>query len=284
MLKRRDINADPRRLPARIAAVVADRGRWPFEQLAWFVEERLLWPLGDLFAERAPSTRVLGAGALGAVAVAALVAGALLVGGDEPTIEAEQQAASEPTLAVTPAATPVERPSKPTLQGVSPSFGTGAKSGGDVGTSSPGSADADAGAGASEATGELNAGGGEPAATAKLSSAPNAAPAGPVAMRVARRFAEAFVFYEVGERPQRAETVFGETATPRLAKALAARPPRQPASGEVPKARVLNLVPGPRSGRTFAISAALLRVGEISELRMELRKRQGDWRVTDVRG
>ena len=103
-------------------------------------------------------------------------------------------------------------------------------------------------------------------------------------MKVARRFSRAFVFYEVGEKPARAEAVFGETATPQLAEALAERPPRQPADAEVPKARVLNLVPGPRAGKAYTVSVSLLRVGLTSELRLELNKKQGQWLVTDVRG
>jgi hypothetical protein len=122
---------------------------------------------------------------------------------------------------------------------------------------------------------------GEAAAT---TSSKKPVPAGPAAMKVARRFSEAFVFYEVGERPARAKTVFGETATPRLAEALGERPPRQPEQGKVPKARVVNLVPGPRAGKAYTVSASLLRIGLTSELRLELSKKKGQWVVTDVRG
>jgi hypothetical protein len=103
-------------------------------------------------------------------------------------------------------------------------------------------------------------------------------------MKVARRFAEAFVYYEVGERPARAETVFGETTTPQLAEALAGRPPRQPQSTAVPQARVVNLVPGPRAGTAYTVSVSLLRVGLTSELRLEMKKQKGAWLITDVRG
>jgi hypothetical protein len=103
-------------------------------------------------------------------------------------------------------------------------------------------------------------------------------------MKVARRFSEAFVFYEIGKRPQRAKTVFTETATPELADALGERPPRQPERADVPKARVVNLVPGPRAGKAYTVSASLLRVGLTTELRLELNKKKGQWLVTDVRG
>jgi hypothetical protein len=109
-------------------------------------------------------------------------------------------------------------------------------------------------------------------------------PAGPAAMRVARRFAEAFVFYEVGQKPERTQAIFEDTTSPRLATALEQRPPRQPAGVDVPQARVLNLVPGPRSGRTYSVSASLLRLGTTSELRLSIEKKNGTWVVTDVRG
>ena len=85
-------------------------------------------------------------------------------------------------------------------------------------------------------------------------------------------------------RRRRSKVVFGETATPQLATALAERPPRLPADAKVPKARVVNLVPGPRAGKAYTVSVSLLRVGVTTELRLELGKKQGSWAVTDVRG
>ena len=67
-------------------------------------------------------------------------------------------------------------------------------------------------------------------------------------MKVARRFSEAFVFYEIGQRSDRAEAVFAQTASTPLANALLERPPRLPAGTKMPKAKVLNLVPGPATG------------------------------------
>jgi hypothetical protein len=103
-------------------------------------------------------------------------------------------------------------------------------------------------------------------------------------MRVARRFAEAFVYYEIGKKPDRTEAVFDETTSARLATALEQRPPRQPAGIEVPQAKVLNLVPGPRSGSAYTVSVSLLRLGVTSELRLQIEEQNGDWVVTDVRG
>ena len=49
---------------------------------------------------------------------------------------------------------------------------------------------------------------------------------------------------------------------------------------------MLNVVPGPRSGDTFTLSASLLRVGVTSELRIDVQRNEGSgqWQVTDVLG
>jgi hypothetical protein len=67
---------------------------------------------------------------------------------------------------------------------------------------------------------------------------------------------------------------------------LLRRPPRLPANVKVPKAKVLNLVPGPVLGDTHTLSVSLLRVGVTSELRIDMQrdKKTGEWRVTDVLG
>lgn len=280
MSRRRNINADPEghgRLRA-IGWFLDDRVLWP-------LEERLLWPLQDLAAERGLDERRLGAGALAAVAACAAVFGAVaLTGGDEAV---EPLSAPAPVAATAPAPAPpppaaAEKPSGPALRGAPPSFESdervrlAAKTGEVLSADGP-TAESSGADGAAEGSG---AGDGAGATASKR----RPVPAGPVAMKVARRFSEAFVHYEVGERPGRAKVVFEETATPRLASALAERPPRQPESAEVPKARVVNLVAGPRRGRAYTVSASLLRVGTTSELRLVLRKRQGTWRVTDVRG
>jgi hypothetical protein len=310
MLRRRQINAGPggRKLrsslarastPARdvlgaieehvvwrIADLVrgmVDALRWPLERLVWTVERRLVWPL----RERAPTweapPRAGGGAALAAAAIGAVAIGVVVLGGGENG--AKPLPTANPVVTAAPVPAPVEaEPSGPVLHGVAPKFGVddgvgvarandkaddAAVDGVAADDSPPATADAGA-------TGE-----GESGAT---TSSRKAVPAGPEAMKVARRFSEAFVFYEIGERPARAMTVFEETATAQLATALAERPPRQPANAEVPKARVLNLVPGPRRGKAYTVSASLLRVGVTSELRLKLTKQAGAWRVTDVRG
>jgi hypothetical protein len=110
-------------------------------------------------------------------------------------------------------------------------------------------------------------------------------PAGPEGIAVARDFADAFLLYETGSTDSTVREAFGETATPALAKALLERPPRLPANVEVPKAKVLNVVPAPSRGEVYPVSVSLLRVGLTSELRLDLEKRKGEgWRVTNVLG
>jgi hypothetical protein len=284
--KRREINAEPGDkvlwLVAERLRDLADAIRWPLERLAWAVEERLLWPLQERAAGvRAPG-RTAGAVALALVALAAVAVGVLSLSagdGDEP---AGRIAA---TPAAVPAPAPPEERDGPRLEGVAPSFGTGGvAAGADSDAAEPDSA-APAGSASSDDVASADAvpaGGEEDAAATSSSEKP--VPAGPVAMKVARRFSEAFVLYEIGERPARASAVFAETATPRLATALAERPPRLPEGTEVPKARVVNLVPGPRRGKAYTVSASLLRVGATSELRLQMESQGGNWVVTDVRG
>ncbi len=260
----------------RFFSAVADVVRWPFERVAFSIERRILWPLRERFAGRSPSRRSFGAAALAGIAGAAVIAGVLLLPSSSESPR-EQVAAPARVALATPEPEAAE-PSARELQGVAPSFEV------------DGGSDAAPATGSAEAELETES---EPLASDEAASAEGAAatssskkpvPAGPEAMKVARRFSEAFVFYEIGARPARAKTVFGETAAPQLAEALDERPPRQPADAAVPKARVLNLVPGPRAGKAYTVSVSLLRVGLTSELRLELNKKQGQWLVTDVRG
>jgi hypothetical protein len=278
MLKRRHINADPRGRALRSALAAADAIRWPFERLAWLFERRLLWPLRERLAGWGPSSSVAGAAALAALAAAAIAVGIFWPSGGKGS--PEQVAAPARVAIATPTsqARP-EQPQGPVLKGTPPTFDVG----NGVGVTKPASEEAKS----APAEGGEESGGGEvpsPEGAAATSSSKEPVPAGPAAMKVARRFSEAFVFYEVGERPARAKTVFGETATQQLATALAERPPRLPADSKVPKARVVNLVAGPRSGRAYTVSVSLLRVGLTSELRLEMTKTGGAWLVTDVRG
>ncbi len=282
MLRRRQINGDPRGRSARFLGGLADVVRWPFERLAWSLERGLLWPLRERFAGWTPSRRSAGAAALVGIAAAAILAGVLLRPGDE----APRDQVAVATQVTTSTAAPQQQaaqPERPALQGVPPRFEVGKG----VGVSKADRGDAVAAPESATPPDETETGGEtKPAAEAgaATTSSTKPVPAGPAAMKVARQFSEAFVFYEIGEHPAEAKAVFGETATPQLATALGERPPRLPADAKVPKARVVNLVPGPRAGKAYTVSVSLLRVGLTSELRLELNKKNGSWVITDVRG
>jgi hypothetical protein len=304
--KKRQINAEPggRRMRAPLAAFgsrardlagaleenvlwriadwsrgVVDAIRWALERLAWAIERGLLWPLQERTAGLPAPGRIAGAAALAGVALLAVAIGVLsLTAGDSPE-EARPSVASAP--ASSPAQAPPEEPDIPKLEGVTPSFGSG---GNFAGASSDSGEVAAESSGVDTSSTNTAAASADEEGAAAASSIEKPVPAGPAAMKVARRFSEAFVLYEIGERPARASAVFAETATPGLATALAERPPRLPEGTEVPKARVLNLVPGPRRGKAYTVSASLLRVGVTSELRLQMKNQAGNWMVTDVRG
>jgi hypothetical protein len=112
---------------------------------------------------------------------------------------------------------------------------------------------------------------------------------GPVAPKAAkqtaRRFAQAFVVYEVGGVDGGVRSEFRHTSTKQLSRALLHRPPRQPAAVKVPRAKVVNVVAGPSKDGVYPVSVSLLRVGVTSELRLELEQGVGKkWQVTNVLG
>lgn len=110
-------------------------------------------------------------------------------------------------------------------------------------------------------------------------------PAPKAAKQVARRFAEAFVVYEVGGIDTKVRKAFNQTGTKQLSRSLLHRPPRQPASVKVPRAKVVNVVAGPSKGKVYTVSVSLLRVGVTSELRLEMEQGVGKkWQVTNVFG
>jgi hypothetical protein len=110
-------------------------------------------------------------------------------------------------------------------------------------------------------------------------------PAPKAAKQVARRFAEAFVVYEVGGIDTKVRKAFNQTSTKQLSRSLLHRPPRQPASVKVPRAKVVNVVAGPSKGKVYTVSVSLLRVGVTSELRIEMEQGVGKkWQVTNVFG
>jgi hypothetical protein len=290
-----------------------ERFTWPLRKLAWKFEEKVIWRIADTFRRgsalpRTPRSAAyeepasswptpsaepsiektevasrrrlsplrirLGAPVRDVSIVLATIAAAIGVGvavakvvGPSDSTDGNSVAASGPASAGVPQrqASAVAGPAKSTtLQGVAPDFKAAQQS------ATTTSAEAQASPTA--------------ATNAKPSSIPPGVAENIIAIRTARDFAGAFVLYEVGESNAKVRKTFARTATPALARALQDRPPRLPNSVSVPTAKVQNVVLGARTGRHIDASVSLLRVGDLSELRLDLIKRQGSWAVSEVRG
>ena len=258
--------------------------RWPFERATWTTERRVVWPLGERAAGRGPSRSSLAVGA-GLLATCAVAAVAIVVGsggGGESTVAQAPRSAT----AQTPASSATQ-PAAPVLHGAAPDF---TPEGGD-GAAKVANRDTviaskpDTGTPASNSSSSPSSPS-SPAVATPSDATQKAADPGPAAIDVARRFSGAFVLYETGDDGAKVRAAFDATASPRLTQALLRRPPRLPANVKVPKAKVLNVVPGPRHGDTYTLSASLLRVGVTSELRIDVQRddESGEWQVTDVLG
>jgi hypothetical protein len=259
---------------------VAEVVRWPFERAAWAIERGLVWPLEERTGSWGEPLRAAGAAAVLLVAVGAGVLGLVWASGSGGGSAQQAQQASAPIVAPalsTAAGKEELAQATPVLQGAAPDFTPNATSAGASGES-PAKEPSKAPDTSTETASSPSTG-----ATA---TAANVVPAGPTASKVARRFAGAFVLYETGRSDARVRTAFAATATPQLSRSLLRRPPRLPANVKVPKAKVLNLVPGPQRGDTYTLSVSLLRVGVTSELRIDMQRddKTGEWRVTDVLG
>lgn len=268
------------------------------EDLRLALHDDVLWPVQDTFLALRDAGRstILGAAALALV---------LVVGGYAAiSSDLSKPAAPAPDVAVTAKPAPVAEPvavkaapkpaPEPTLQGATPVFKAPEKAKQSKKEAVP---TADTSSSASAAP--VAAGNTDNAATDTISSSPAAQPAeaaaadagvkgppaGPAAVAVAREFADAFVVYETGGTTSTVRKAFKATATPVVTKALLQRPPHQPAGVEVPKAKVLNVVPAPSHDSIYPVSVSLLRVGATSELRLEMEQlKNKQWRVANVLG
>ena len=269
------------------ARTIAGGATWPAERVAWSLRRRVVWPVADAFAGRGRTGQAGLASVLIVAAAAAVFAGLQLSSSDStenpPAVQVAQVTpAPEPQPLVSviePKPRPVTEP-EPVLRGAAPSFEPAEP------TPGPDEQDASSDAGpANPAPQASEPGADEDPEDSEADDEAKTIENVQVPLRVARRFAKAFVRYEVGEDVAEAREVFRETAAPDLARALADRPPRQPAAVEVPKAKVLNIVPGPLDSEVLPVSVSLLRLGATSELRLDLElKKNGDWLVGDVRG
>jgi hypothetical protein len=264
-------------------SAAVDLARWPFEQVAYGLQQKLIWPLEDRAETLGAPVRALSFGAVVLLAAGAGVAGLVWAAPDKPhaTATTPVAAASAP-LAEAKAAS--GKPVEPTLHGAAVVF----KPVEGQPASKVDSAKAIVKSAPADSTAKSSSSAAAPAtassATAKTATA-EGPPAGPQAISVARDFAGAFVLYETGNNDPGVRRDFGATATPALAKALLRRPPRLPANVTVPRAKVVNVVPAPSRGEVYPVSVSLLRVGATSELRLEMEQLKGDgWRVTNVLG
>ena len=151
-------------------------------------------------------------------------------------------------------------PRGPVLHGTAPSFAP------ESGEGVPKSAESEvlhSEAGGKAAAAEGRRSGGrrtaKPAAAGPPRRARGPEVAGPAAIKVAREFADAFVLYEIGNDSAKVKQAIATTSSDDLTQALLRRPPRLPSNVKVPKAKVLNIVPGPAHGGTYTLSVSLLR-------------------------
>lgn len=241
---------------------------WPIRRIWWAVEKHILWPIADSFRRllsalsyRSPLAYI------GATAMICLTAGAVATAvyfyneanrPDNPAVIADASLGEDIVLdPVTPPPTspvdPQPAAAEDTLQGVVPNFGS-AKNG-------------------SAKNGEVL-----PETAVRPAAAPDSPP-----LKVAHEFARTFVGYELGEK--KAARQLRQSATPKLARELSDNPPRLPSNGKVPKATVLNVVAGKKSGDNLEVSVSLMRSGATSELRLALVRGNGKgWLVSQVRG
>jgi hypothetical protein len=184
-----------------------------------------------------------------------------------PSASAAAASAAATTQANAAAAAQTAVAQTPNLQGVTPNFKSSSKAAG---------SDAAAATNTQATTIQET--------SAKPSSIPPGVTDDVAALHTAQNFASAFVLYEVGKSNPKVKRAFARTATPALARALGDRPPRLPNSVKVPTAKVQNVVLGAKKGRDIDASVSLLRLGELSELRLTLTLRHGNWAVSEVRG
>jgi hypothetical protein len=278
--------------PTPINARPKRRSPEALEDLSLALREHLLWPLEDGLLGLGDRGRAAVAGGAVVLALGLGIGGFSLFGSgssSEPAGTGSVAALTERTAHSAPVSPAPAPEPEPTLHGAAPVFkpaGGEEKVGRSQGVERP-AATANTGDPATDTITSTPAA--RPAdattSTSPTTTAPDGPPAGPAAIAVARKFADTFVVYETGGEETTIRKAFGATATPELTKALMRRPPRQPAGVEVPKAKVLNIVPAPSHGTIYPLSVSLLRVGVTSELRLEMEQlKSKGWRVTNVLG
>jgi hypothetical protein len=266
---------------------------WAFERVSFGLRRKVLWPAEDRAGALGPPARKVSFAAVVVLAALAGVAGLIWAAPNRPsgaTAAETVSVASKPVA--TRAAAPEEVPTGPTLHGATPVFKpatagdpTEVESAKAIEASKSSSSDSSPSTSSSGAKASTDSNPATASTASPQSAAVDGPPAGPAAVSVAHEFASAFVLYETGADTGTVRKAFGETATPQLSHSLLRRPPRLPANVKVPKAKVVNVVPGPSHGGVYTVSVSLLRVGLTSELRLDMeRLKKNQWRVTNVLG
>jgi len=251
---------------AEAARAAVNDFSWPLERLIWLLRKHLVWRVQDWFRAWGLVARSMFVLSLLWIGAVACLTGIRMTNESDPGLRTAANAAGGGhRVAVNLAGAPAAEP-RAVLHGAPPTFAPSEHEATASAASTP-----DAAAVSATSTSTV----GVPSSAAK-------APRG--ALRVARRFAAAFVLYEVGKADPDVRLAFRETATLAVVRALAERPPRQPAGVAVPEARVLNVVPGPRHGPNLSVSVSLVRLETTSELRLQLERTPDGWLVSDVRG
>jgi hypothetical protein len=265
------------------------------EDLSLSLRDNVLWRGEDYLRSLGEGGRaVVVAGAV-ALALGIGIGGYALAssGGSDSPLPPAVAVKSAPAPKPTPAEAAPKAAPDPTLQGAAPVFkapadGSSAETGSSKAPASE-SGSADAANTGNPATDTFSTSASAqpaaPGATASGAASVEGPPAGPAAIAVARKFADAFVVYETGAEKSAVRKAFEATASKAVTKALLQRPPRQPAGVKVPRAKVLNVVPAPSHDRLYPVSVSLLRVGATSELRLEMEQlKNKQWRVVNVLG
>jgi hypothetical protein len=241
-------------------------------ETAWGIEERVLWRGSDaarwagsrLARPLRPLQRVIetkvtwpiadalrqsGTATRAGIATAAVSAAVVAGAAGAMTGAGGEQA--DPSSPAPLANVPVAQTSAPALQGATPHFEVG-----DTKVSAP-----------------------APAPVPAVVADPDAPPD-----KVALRFSQAFVQYEVGNVGDQTAAAFAATATPALAQSLATTPPRLPAGTKVPQAKVLNVVLADPEKDLVTASVSLVRLRTVSEIRLTLQHTPKGWHVAEVLG
>jgi hypothetical protein len=247
---------------------IVDAVKWPFERAVWTIERGVVWPLEKRTDGWDESLRAASAGGLALLAAGAVALGVVVASGGGSTTQLGEVSAPAP------APLTAQPESESVLHGAAPDFTAASPEAASKGSST------EVGAGTTTQAGD---------STLESSPQATAAPvvaAGPAATKVAHRFAGAFVLYETGKTTPKVRATFAETATPQLTRDLLRRPPRLPANTEVPQAKVVNIVPGPKHGDSYTMSVSLLRVGITSELRIDVGRdeKSGEFKVEHIDG